>query len=93
MTDRGMGYKQSLNEATLGDLAEEVLRAREKFPGNRHLTTALGEEYGELCQAQLQRKTRKQIKREALQVACLALRIFEETDATFADLTPDEAKP
>ncbi len=68
------------------------MRARLKFPGNRHLTVALGEEYGELCQAQLQGKSRDEIEKEAIQVACLAIRIIEEGDASFVDLSAAEKK-
>lgn len=48
---RGTGYANSVKTMTLGDIAEEVLRARDKFPGTDLLTVALGEEFGELCKA------------------------------------------
>lgn len=70
----------------------EIVRARVKFPGNRFLLAALTEEVGELARALLQRKP-DDAWREALQVACVAMRIFEEGDATFADVTDAEAKP
>ena len=79
--------------ATIQALAEEIVRARTKFPGNALLTVALGEEFGELCQAQLQRKSRKEIRKEALQVACVALRIYEEGDATLSTVKDEEALP
>lgn len=73
-------------------LCAEVTRARAKFPGNRHLLAALTEEVGELAQAMLQGKPTAEIQREALQVACVALRIFEEGDASFAALSEEEKK-
>ncbi len=76
--------------ATLLALTSEMIRARNKFPGNRFLLAALTEEVGELAQALLQRKP---FQLEALQVAGLALRIFEEGDAIFDLLTDEEAKP
>lgn len=69
---------------TLDDISAEVARARTKFPGNRHLAVALGEEYGELCKALLQGK-RAEVRAEAVQVACVAIRIIEEQDASFDD--------
>lgn len=89
--DRGFGYHESPRPESVEDLAEEMVRAREKFPGNDHLTVALGEEYGELCQAQLQRKGREQIRKEALQVACIAMRIYEEGDASLSAVTDAQA--
>ncbi len=80
-------------ESTLSDLMAEVHFARTKFPGNDLLTIALGEEFGELCQAQLQRKSRDEIRKEALQVACVAIRIYEEGDASLSSVTDDQAKP
>ena len=68
---------------TLDLIAEEVLRARTKFPGNEHLLAALTEEVGELAQAMLQAKPRGEQVKEAVQVACVAVRIIEEGDASF----------
>lgn len=73
-------------------IADELLRARTKFPGNTHLTHALTEEVGELAKAQLQRRPRSEVVAEAVQVACLAIRIIEEGDADFATITDAEAK-
>lgn len=78
---------------TMQALADEISRARTKFPGNAHLTVALGEEFGELCRAQLQQKSRDEIREEALQVACVALRIYEEGDATLSNLTKEQSQP
>ena len=89
--DRGLGYPESPNEATLCDLAEELCAARKKFPGNALLLAALAEEVGELARALLQRQGKERVQREALQVACVAIRIFEEGDATFAAVTDAQA--
>ncbi len=74
-------------------LQNEVMRARAKFPGNRHLLAALTEEVGELAQAILQRKPHSEVVEEAIQVACVAMRIAEEGDSAFDDLTAEESKP
>lgn len=78
---------------TLFDVEEEVIRARTKFPGNRFLLAALMEEVGELAQAILQNQGVGRVRHEATQVACVAIRIFEEGDASFADITAEESKP
>lgn len=79
--------------STLAKIATEVQCAREKFPGNRFLLAALTEEVGGLAQALLQRQGAERIAREAMQVACVAIRILEEGDASFDDITDEEAKP
>jgi hypothetical protein len=66
---------------TIAALMKELQRARAKFPGNRFLLAALVEEVGKLAEAVLA-EDKTAIKREALQVACVALRIAEEGDAT-----------
>lgn len=63
-------------------LEQEVVRARQKFPGNRLLLAALVEEVGELARGLLEGTNWRE---EALQVACVALRIYEEGDATFQE--------
>lgn len=69
------------------ELQAEVGRARAKFPRNANLNLALQEEVGELARAQLQGEDRDRIRREALQVMGLCVRIMEEGDAS---LTMDE---
>lgn len=91
--DRGFGYSNSMKGTTASDVAEEVMRARDKFPGNKFLLAALVEEVGELAQAMLQKKSPEEIRREATQVACVAVRIIEEGDASFDDITRAESKP
>ena len=74
------------------ELDDEVNGARKKFPGNRFLLAALTEELGELAQAYLQKQGRKRVRKEALQVACVAMRIYEEGDSAFDDITSEESK-
>lgn len=70
--------------ATLSAISDEVQRARTKFPNNHKMLAALVEEVGELAQALLQRRPIEAIRKEATQVACVAVRIIEEGDADFA---------
>ncbi len=79
--------------ASLTDLIDEVVRARAKFPHSKFLLTALGEEFGELCRAFLQQQGPERVREEALQVACLAMRIYEESDPLYDNMTPEESKP
>lgn len=72
-------------ELTMQAVQAEVIRARLKFPRNRYLLAALTEEVGELAQAILQGKDRDAIEREAIQVACVAIRLCEEGDSSFDD--------
>lgn len=74
-------------------LMSEVMAGRKKFPGNRLALAALVEEVGELSRALLQRQGRARVEQEALQVAAVAMRIFEEGDSTFSDVTDVEAQP
>jgi NTP pyrophosphatase (non-canonical NTP hydrolase) len=60
-----------------------MVAARQEFPGREHLTVALMEEVGELANALLTRARPDEIRQEAIQVACVALRICEEGDADF----------
>lgn len=69
--------------STVEMVCEEVERARAKFPSNKHLLAVLTEEVGELAQAMLQHKDWREIQKEAMQVACVAIRIMEEGDSDF----------
>jgi hypothetical protein len=70
------GPKQETIEA----LTCEIERARDKFPSNAHLFLALVEEVGELSKDLLEGNPGW--REEALQVACVALRLYEEGDPT-----------
>lgn len=82
--------------STIREIAREVVRARKKFPGNRNLLGALTEEVGELFEAGLEQGPRRpadadqRTRREGVQVACVAIRIAEEGDASFSQLTDEE---
>ena len=88
MSSVARGYA---NDESLMEIDNEVFRARQKFPGNRFLLTALMEEVGELAQAILQRDE-VAITKEAIQVACVAVRIMEEGDPVYDTLTDAESK-
>lgn len=77
----------------LDDLATEILRARDKFPGNAHLLAALTEEVGELATELLQRGNCRDARKEAIQVACVAIRIATEGAKEFDTLTEQERQP
>jgi len=64
---------------TEADLSAEVTRARTKFPGSRFLLAALVEEVGELAEAVVS-GDKEAIYKEAIQCACVAVRIAEEGD-------------
>jgi hypothetical protein len=89
---RGMGYHTSPSSITMGDLAEEVCRAREKFPKNGHMLAALAEEIGELAKALLEGEPNEAIRMEALQVACVAIRIAEEGDDDYPSAKPSQGR-
>lgn len=70
---------------SLEPLADEMARARRKFPLGTHLFEALGEEFGELAREfdvkHVSMVTRADMEAEARQVACVAMRIAEEGTA------------
>lgn len=82
------GRMQPPEELTLTAVGAEVMRARFKFPANAHLLAALMEEVGELAQAMLEGRPRDEIEKEAIQVACVAVRIVEEGDSDFVASVP-----
>jgi NTP pyrophosphatase (non-canonical NTP hydrolase) len=79
--------------ATLHAIRSEVLRARAKFPKNRKLLAALTEEVGEVARALLQDGNGQMSRDEAVQVAAIAVRIIEEGDADFDNLSNEERQP
>jgi hypothetical protein len=66
----------TLKLETMDDLCAEVARARAKFPKPDGLVLALFEEFAEYCDE----KDTVNRRKELLQVACVALRLYEETD-------------
>jgi NTP pyrophosphatase (non-canonical NTP hydrolase) len=87
VSGKGLDYHETRN------LDAELCQAREKFPGNALLLAALMEEAGELARAYLQRQGREQVRKEALQVACVAMRVYREGDSSFDHVTDAQAKP
>mgnify|MGYP002623904878 CR=1 FL=1 len=61
-------------------LHDEVVSARTQFPRPSHTLIALAEEYGELAEALLDKHGKERVQAEALQVAAVAIRFFEEGD-------------
>ena len=93
-----MRYTDDSLTLFLCTVQKEVGQAREKFPGNRHMMTALTEEVGELAQALIDDHRLQQgnaggtiaregssmnVYMEAVQVACMAARVALEGDADF----------
>lgn len=72
-----------MKDSTAVELQAEITRARKKFPSTHKLLAALFEEGGELAKAMLQRRPLSDVQKEAIQVACVAIRIYEEGDADF----------
>lgn len=70
--------KTFLKQDTIDALTQEVASARTKFPGSANLDRALTEEMLELFRAYNDKEGEDRVKAEALQVACVALRIYEE---------------
>lgn len=63
------------------EIAVELMRAREKFPGTNCTLAALMEEVGEVSTA-LMEEPRANVRKEAVQVAVMAMRIVLDGDQT-----------
>lgn len=72
---------QIIRNTAIHDLKSEIDRAVTKFPSNKHLLAALMEEVGELAKALLEGDEEYYL--EAIQVACVAIRIATEGDPSF----------
>jgi hypothetical protein len=68
-------------EAFIGEVRAELLRARKKFPGDRIMTIALAEEFGELCKAVLD-ESAANVRKEAVQTAVMAARVVLDGDSS-----------
>lgn len=66
------------------DIIEELARARRLFPGDNVTFLALSEEVGELAKA-LFEESRENVRKEAIQVAVMAVRIIMDGDCTLSD--------
>lgn len=67
---------------------DELVAAREAFPGKTHMLCAMVEEVGELAQAIMQHDRQQgtsvqEVLREAVQVAAMAIRVAVEGDDNF----------
>jgi len=70
------------HNALIGDIEAEVRYAREKFPGDEVTFAALVEEVGELATALIEESSDR-IRKEAIQVAAMAIRIVLDGDCSF----------
>ena len=71
-------------QSLLDEIAAELTRAREKFPGNNVTFAALVEEVGELATATFE-EPRANVRKEAVQVAVMSMRMVLDGDHTFDD--------
>lgn len=78
------------DEAFVNDQAEELARARAKFPGPNKNFAAMVEEVGDVAKALLDfglgKITWREVQEEAIQVAVMAQRIATEGDPTLVHL-------
>jgi len=77
-----MSDMDSITHDTIAKIYDELTHARNKFPHNTHLTVALMEEVGEMAKDILEGDW-ELARREAAQVAAVAIRIIEEGDGDF----------
>lgn len=63
------------------EVLQEISSAREKFPSSKHSMCALTEEVGELAKALLEEPWER-VRAEAVQVACMAMRVALDGDAS-----------
>ncbi|MGU2291308.1 hypothetical protein ACSEQ4_20545 [Pseudomonas aeruginosa] len=68
-------------ERFLDEVRAELVRARSKFPGDRIITIALAEEFGELCKAVLDEPAAN-VRKEAVQTAVMAARVVLDGDGS-----------
>jgi hypothetical protein len=71
-------------DAFLAEVRAELIRARSLFPGDRIMTVALAEEFGELCKAILDEPAAN-VRKEAVQVATMAARIVLDGDGSVTE--------
>ncbi|MDP1875673.1 hypothetical protein [Phenylobacterium sp.] len=71
-------------DAFLAEVRAELIRARAKFPGDRIMTIALAEEFGELAKAILDEPTAN-VRKEAVQTAVMAARVVLDGDGSVTE--------
>lgn len=85
---RATGAIRKAGEHIERELADEILselaRARARFPGKNVTFAALVEEVGELATATFE-ESRASVRKEAVQVAVMAMRMVLDGDHTFDD--------
>lgn len=73
-----------LERVLVEEILAELHRARAKFPGDNVTTLALVEEVGELATAAFS-ESAANVRKEAVQVACMAMRVVLDGDVTLVD--------
>lgn len=71
-------------DAFLAEVRAELIRARTKFPGDRIMTIALAEEFGELAKAVLDEPSAS-VRKEAVQCAVMAARVALDGDGSVVE--------
>jgi NTP pyrophosphatase (non-canonical NTP hydrolase) len=66
----------------MDEISDELSNARNKFPGKNVTFAALVEEVGELATATFE-ESRENVRKEAVQVAVMAMRMVLDGDHTF----------
>lgn len=79
-----MSDKNSAEQQLADEILAELVRARTKFPGKNVTFAALVEEVGELATATFE-EGRDRVRKEAVQVAVMAMRMVLDGDHTFDD--------
>ena len=74
----------------LGEIKSELARARAKFPGDNVTMLALMEEVGELAKATFE-EPRSAVRKEAVQVAVMAIRVVLDGDCTVRQWRKDKS--
>jgi len=74
-------------------IKDELVAARDAFPGDTHMLAALVERVGEVSRGLMEHDrglgtTTQQVLREAVQVAAMAVRLATEGDSNFSYLYP-----
>lgn len=82
-------YEQGDEIQLMHEIFDELEKARQKFPGDRVTFAALVEEVGELATALIE-EPRKNAKKEAIQVAVMAMRMVLDGDREFNQWRKDK---
>lgn len=86
-----MGLPMSKEEVLINEIIDELAKARAKFPAPNLNLAALTEEVGELAQALLHTRFGgrcagwSNVRKEAVQVAVMAIRVALEGDSSIAE--------